>query len=162
MESATSVTVRIGVEREGFVVRRAVLAQPHADHAGQGPDRFAERLEGRFVQHRNRDDGEIGEGGGQTVDCPGRCLVGLRCGEECRLVDPRCRDLGSYRLEFRNIALRANAVHDRVGAAEHTEQRPATTTVVRCALDEPGISTSWTRTPPILVSAGTGRSVVNA
>ena len=124
MESATSATVDIGLERERFLVRRAVLAQPHADQARQGPDRIAERVEGRFVQHRNRDDSEIWERGGQPVDCARRGLVGLRRREECRLVDPRGSDLGAYRLELRGIARRANAVHDRVCATEHARAAP--------------------------------------
>ena len=42
---------RPGLERERLVVDRAVVSQPDADQAGQRPDRFAERVERRFVEH---------------------------------------------------------------------------------------------------------------
>ena len=56
---------------------------------------------------------------------------------------------------------RSRAVHDRVGRPKHAKERPAAAAIVSAPFDQPGISTSWTSTPPIRVSAGIGRRVVN-
>ena len=54
------------------------------------------------------------------------------------------------------------AEHDRVGAAEHAEQRTTTAPVLRRSLDQTGYLDELHRDPQIDESAGTGRSVVNA
>jgi hypothetical protein len=53
------------------------------------------------------------------------------------------------------------AVDDRVRRAQDAEERPSPAAVLVGALDQPGISTSCTSTPPMRVSAGIGRRVVN-
>ena len=71
------------------------------------------------------------------------------------------RHLGHDGAELVDRSGRVVAVDDGVGATQHAEQRPSPAAVLGAPAISPGISTSWTSTPPIRVSAGTGRGVVN-
>ena len=129
---------RTGVERERLLVRRAVLAQPHADQAGQAPRprrrtrrgtlRPAPKPERRGDRGRRAASRSIAPGGASSA-----CVAARNAGLSIPAAATSARTASSSVTS----PVRANAVHDRVGATEHAEQRPATATVVRGALDEP-------------------------
>ena len=109
----------------------AVLAQVDADQAGECPDAR------RGTRRARRRRGPRPRARRGIVEAPRRArwllvggLVGARRGDERRLVDAGDGDLGEDGLELGGIAVRSRAVDDRVGRAQHAEQRPAAAPIV--------------------------------
>ena len=146
---------RVQRDRVAPIPQVDTVPQVDADEAGQPPHRIAQAIEALVVEHRHGHDVELRM-------CERRCFVGLRRGDDRRQLDAGGCDLGPHRLELVERRVRSVAEHDRVGVAQDAEQRPAAAAVVGAPSISPGISTSCTSTPPIRVSAGTGRVVVNA
>jgi hypothetical protein len=89
-------------------------------------------------------------------------LVALRRGKQAGQLDLRGGDLGADRLELVERPVAGMAPEDRVRVAKHAEERAPAAAVLAPLLDQPGISTSCTSTPPMRVVAATGRVVVKA
>ena len=138
---------RAGVERERLRVRLAHRSEVDPDQAGQAPRGIAEGLEAASSRTDTGTTSRSGNASRMRAMAPLPRLVGAGRREEGRLVDAREGDLGHDRPEFVGIGVGPGAVDDRVGGAQDAEQRPPPTPVVVGARDEPGISTSWTRTP---------------
>ena len=65
------------IERDGLRIHRATVLEADPDQSGQVPDRVAERLQGRLVQHRDGDTGETGNGASDRIDRTRIGLVGI-------------------------------------------------------------------------------------
>ena len=151
-----------GRDGRGLLVDRAVVPEAHLDQPGELPDRGAQRIQRGVIEHRHGEHGQLGEGGRERQRRIAVDLVRTGDRDDRRVLDLRA---GHLVITVRSSAgsVPARAQYTIASAVRRTPSRARPPPRSSAAPSiSPGISTSWTRTPPMRVRAGTGRRVVNA